>query len=295
MRIDGGQPGGGQARQIVIFEPVRALASLAKPRYSPGRTPDDPAYWKAFSPDSRTDQHPRPGAAGHGHARPWIIAVPNSPSSALRCWRPCSASSAPSSRSSSIRRRAPAPGKPRSSMTLSPGDKVLMAETGQFAVLWRGIAEKFKLDVDFIAGRLAPRRRSGTDRGAACGRHAAPDQGGDGRAQRDLDRLRHPSARGPQGHRSHQTSGAVDGRYHFRPRLAGIRARRLGHRRVGRRFAEGADAAAGPRLQRGVGKGARGGQGQSVDAVLLGLAGRHCVQQGRHLALYAGDQSVCSA
>ena len=30
--------------------------------------------------------------------------------------------------------------------TLSPGDKVLMAETGQFAVLWRGIAEKFKLD-----------------------------------------------------------------------------------------------------------------------------------------------------
>ena len=36
--------------------------------------------------------------------------------------------------------------------TLQPGDKVLMAETGQFAVLWRGIAEKFKLDVDFIPG-----------------------------------------------------------------------------------------------------------------------------------------------
>jgi alanine-glyoxylate transaminase/serine-glyoxylate transaminase/serine-pyruvate transaminase len=29
---------------------------------------------------------------------------------------------------------------------------VLMAETGQFAVLWRGIAEKFKLDIDFIPG-----------------------------------------------------------------------------------------------------------------------------------------------
>ena len=27
-----------------------------------------------------------------------------------------------------------------------------MAETGQFAVLWRGIAEKFKLEVDFIPG-----------------------------------------------------------------------------------------------------------------------------------------------
>src|SRR6266516_2652557 len=36
--------------------------------------------------------------------------------------------------------------------TLSPGDKVLMPETGQFAVLWLGIAEKFKLDVDFLPG-----------------------------------------------------------------------------------------------------------------------------------------------
>ena len=36
--------------------------------------------------------------------------------------------------------------------TLQPGDKVLMPETGQFAVLWLGIAEKFKLDVDFLPG-----------------------------------------------------------------------------------------------------------------------------------------------
>src|SRR5271154_101763 len=35
--------------------------------------------------------------------------------------------------------------------TLSPGDKVLLAETGQFAVLWKGIAEKFKLDLEFLA------------------------------------------------------------------------------------------------------------------------------------------------
>jgi alanine-glyoxylate transaminase / serine-glyoxylate transaminase / serine-pyruvate transaminase len=34
--------------------------------------------------------------------------------------------------------------------TLSPGDKVLLTETGQFAVLWRGIAEKFKLDLEII-------------------------------------------------------------------------------------------------------------------------------------------------
>jgi alanine-glyoxylate transaminase/serine-glyoxylate transaminase/serine-pyruvate transaminase len=33
---------------------------------------------------------------------------------------------------------------------LSPGDKVLMAETGQFAMLWLDIARKFKLDVEFL-------------------------------------------------------------------------------------------------------------------------------------------------
>jgi alanine-glyoxylate transaminase/serine-glyoxylate transaminase/serine-pyruvate transaminase len=36
--------------------------------------------------------------------------------------------------------------------TLSPGDKVLMAETGHFATLWKGLAEKFKLEVDFLPG-----------------------------------------------------------------------------------------------------------------------------------------------
>src|SRR3982074_411800 len=36
--------------------------------------------------------------------------------------------------------------------TLAPGDRVLMAETGHFATLWKGLAEKFKLEVDFLAG-----------------------------------------------------------------------------------------------------------------------------------------------
>jgi alanine-glyoxylate transaminase/serine-glyoxylate transaminase/serine-pyruvate transaminase len=36
--------------------------------------------------------------------------------------------------------------------TLSPGDKVLMAETGQFATLWRNMAEKLKLEIDFLPG-----------------------------------------------------------------------------------------------------------------------------------------------
>jgi alanine-glyoxylate transaminase/serine-glyoxylate transaminase/serine-pyruvate transaminase len=36
--------------------------------------------------------------------------------------------------------------------TLSPGDRIVMVETGQFAALWRDMAAKLGLDVDFIPG-----------------------------------------------------------------------------------------------------------------------------------------------
>src|SRR5512135_3507740 len=36
--------------------------------------------------------------------------------------------------------------------TLSPGDRVLMAETGQFATLWRKLAERLQLQVEFLPG-----------------------------------------------------------------------------------------------------------------------------------------------
>src|ERR1700677_943047 len=36
--------------------------------------------------------------------------------------------------------------------TLSPGDKVLMFDIGQFAALWREVAVKLGLDVDFVPG-----------------------------------------------------------------------------------------------------------------------------------------------
>lgn len=36
--------------------------------------------------------------------------------------------------------------------TMSPGDKVLMYETGHFAFLWQGLAEKLGLEPEFIAG-----------------------------------------------------------------------------------------------------------------------------------------------
>ena len=36
--------------------------------------------------------------------------------------------------------------------TLSPGDKVLCFETGQFATLWQTMAKKHGLDVEFVPG-----------------------------------------------------------------------------------------------------------------------------------------------
>jgi alanine-glyoxylate transaminase/serine-glyoxylate transaminase/serine-pyruvate transaminase len=52
--------------------------------------------------------------------------------------------------------------------TLSPGDRVLMVETGQFAALWKAMAEKLGIVVDLIAGDW----RHGVDAGAIKARLA---------------------------------------------------------------------------------------------------------------------------
>jgi alanine-glyoxylate transaminase/serine-glyoxylate transaminase/serine-pyruvate transaminase len=56
--------------------------------------------------------------------------------------------------------------------TLSPGDPVLMVETGQFATLWRNMAVRLGLQVDFIAGDW----RHGAD-AAAIGQKLKADTG----------------------------------------------------------------------------------------------------------------------
>ena len=53
--------------------------------------------------------------------------------------------------------------------TLSPGDRVLAFETGQFAALWRKLAENLGLKVDFVAGDW----RHGIDAAAAEARLAS--------------------------------------------------------------------------------------------------------------------------
>ncbi|MCW5623757.1 MAG: aminotransferase class V-fold PLP-dependent enzyme [Burkholderiales bacterium] len=52
--------------------------------------------------------------------------------------------------------------------TLSPGDKVLMAETGQFAALWKRLAERLGLQPEFLPGDW----RHGADAGAIQARLA---------------------------------------------------------------------------------------------------------------------------
>ena len=54
--------------------------------------------------------------------------------------------------------------------TLSPGDRVLMVETGQFATLWKNMAREARPQARIHQDRLAHRRRPDGDRGASCAR-----------------------------------------------------------------------------------------------------------------------------
>ena len=56
--------------------------------------------------------------------------------------------------------------------TLSPGDRVLMAETGQFAALWHGVAERLGLEAELLPGDW--RRGADPD---AIGARLAEDRG----------------------------------------------------------------------------------------------------------------------
>ena len=58
--------------------------------------------------------------------------------------------------------------------TLSPGDKVLMAETGHFATLWRNMAHAHGLEVEFLEGDWRHGADPGRNRGAARGGSRPP-------------------------------------------------------------------------------------------------------------------------
>ena len=63
--------------------------------------------------------------------------------------------------------------------TLSPGDKVLMVETGHFATMWQQMAARWGVDVEFMPGDWRHGCRPGGDRAAQAGAgYRAHHQGG---------------------------------------------------------------------------------------------------------------------
>ncbi|MDH5534701.1 MAG: aminotransferase class V-fold PLP-dependent enzyme [Betaproteobacteria bacterium] len=91
--------------------------------------------------------------------------------------------------------------------TLSPGDKVLMYETGQFATLWHGMAKRLGLAPEFIAGdwrhgadAAAIEARLVADKGheikAVCVVHNETSTGSTtpvGEVRKAIDRAKHPA------------------------------------------------------------------------------------------------------
>ena len=189
---------------------------------------------------------------------------------------------------------------------MSPGDAVLMFETGQFASLWHRHrpAPRPEARVPERAGHrpgdrpalvVAPSRAARPDRGAPAPGPLARDPRGLRRAQRDLDRrdLRH--RRGAPRDRRRRPSGAAPGRHDLRPRLRRLPARRVGRRRRHGRLAEGPDDAARHLLQRLVAQGDRGEQGGDAAQGLLGLGRDRRDEQGRLLAVDAEHQPALCA
>ena len=148
--------------------------------------------------------------------------------------------------------------------TLSPGDRVLMVETGQFATLWKNMAEKIGLKPEFIKTDWRIGADPAAIEDAAAQGQEQGDQGGLRPAQRDLDRLPLADRRNPQGDRRRRPSGAVHGRHHLLARLDRLPPRRMGRRRHRRRRAEGPDAAARHVVQRGERQGAGGGKNSKL-------------------------------
>ena len=144
--------------------------------------------------------------------------------------------------------------------TLSPGDKVLMVETGQFATQWKTMAGKLGLTPEFIPGDW----RTGADP-AAIEEHLRKDKAHEIKAVcvlhnetatgclSPIDPIR--KAINAAGH-----PALLDGRHHLVARLDRLPPRRMGRRRHRRRRAEGPDAAARHVVQCDQRQGAGGGE-----------------------------------
>ena len=174
--------------------------------------------------------------------------------------------------------------------TLSPGDKVLMFETGQFATLWKEMAVSLGLEVQFVASDW----RHGADQDevesilredrnhqikAVCVVHNETSSAVTNSVpamRKAMDRAKHPALL------MVDTISSLG--------FDGFPARRVGRGCGHRRFAEGTDAAARAGVQRGERK-SSGRREIGADAeIVLGLAGHARPKQERLLPLHARHQ-----
>ena len=174
--------------------------------------------------------------------------------------------------------------------TLSPGDLVLMWETGHFASLWKKMADKLGIKSEFMGGDwrkpadpAAIEKRLKEDTGhaikAVCIVHNETSTG----VVSDI-------ARRAPGHRCRQAPCPAAGRHDLLAGLDRLSPRRLGRRRHGGRLAEGPDAAARPLLQRGEREGDRGVQDLEDDQGVLELGRDAGGQRQRLVPLHARHQ-----
>ena len=179
--------------------------------------------------------------------------------------------------------------------TLSPGDRVLMFETGHFATLWRTMAARFGLDVDFVPGDW----RHGVDPDLVAERlsddrerrikavlvvHNETSTGVASRiplVRRAIDLAEHPALLMVD---TISSLGSIDYRHdewRVDVTVAGSQ--------------KGLDAPARAFVQRGLGQGVRGIAEQPPDAVLLGLVGHAQAQPDRLLPVHTGHESPVRA
>ena len=133
---------------------------------------------------------------------------------------------------------------------LSRGDKILVLESGQFAIAWGDAAARLGVEVEVLEGRLAARRAAGRCRSPPARRQGRRDQGDPRRADRDHYRRRQRYRGDRRRHQSRPARRALCGRRRRFARLRAVCDGCLGRRRRGFGIAERPDVAAGLELRR---------------------------------------------
>ena len=180
------------------------------------------------------------------------------------------------------------------SNTLSPGDHVLMFETGHFATLWKKMAESLGLKPEFLGlpgiegwrrgvqpQMIEERLRADTQHAikAVCVVHNETSTGVTSdiaAVRRAIDAAGHPAL--------------VAGRHDLRPCLRRLSSRRMGRRRHRLRLAKRSDAAAGHQLQRDLAESHRPPASRRSCRAASGPGRDRRDEQDRLLAVHAEHQ-----